>query len=244
MTMPRRYLPTMFMQINNNNNNNNNNQRRKSCEQDDASTSSTMTVERRSSIKQVESTTAADDAASGSRRSVSFCMAKNESFSNNVMCEEDLRELWYENSEYKDFRSFTMCPYVAKEINKAEARSMAPLSYERVMTHTYRTCCKATSEQGNVLTADEFKHLVRWAEVATSQLGLETRSIRSVRHDRSFRRSLMLDMVLEAQNNYQDDFVSMDDYVADSCATISRPMRLFSRTLAEAQAVAARNDLS
>jgi hypothetical protein len=231
MPISRRYLPAMFMQITDNHR----------CEQDDASVSSTMTVERRSSMKQEESTN--DDAAtsSGSRRSVHFCMAKNESFSNNAMCKEDLKELWYRNSEFKHFRAYTM--YVAKEITKAEAFSKAPLSYERVMTHTYRACCKAMSDQDKVLTTDEFKHLVRWAEVATSRLGLEKWSIRSVGHDRSFRRSLMTDMVLEAQSNYQDDFVSMDDYVAESCANISRPMRLFARTLAEAQAVAARNDL-
>jgi hypothetical protein len=234
MPMSHRYLPTMFMQITDN-------RGRSSYEQDDASTSSTMTVERRSSIKQEESTN--DGAAtSGSRRSVHFCMAKNEAFSNNTMCKEDLKELWYKNSEFKHFRKFTM--YVAKEITKAESFSKSPLSYERVMTHTYRACCKATSEHVNVLTADEFKHLVHWAEVATSRLGLEKWSIRSVGHDRAFRRSLMTDMVLEAQNNYQDDFVSKDNYVASSCANISRPMRLFARTLAEAQAVAARNDLS
>jgi hypothetical protein len=51
-------------------------------------------------------------------------------------------------------------------------------------------------------------------------------------------------MVMEAQNHCQGDFVSMDLNVADSCADISRPLRLFSRTLAEAQAAAIRNDLS
>jgi hypothetical protein len=222
------------------------NHRRKNCEQDDASTSSTMTVERRSSTKQ-ENFTTDDDATTTTtsttiRRSVRFCMAKNESFSNNVMCEEDLRELWYANSDFKYFRSYTM--HVARQITKAEARRRGRSSYERIMTQTYMSCCKATSEQGNVLTADEFELLVRWAEVATSRLGLETKSIRFIAHDRSYRRSLMVDMVMEAQKNYQDDSIGMDDYVSDSCATISRPMRLFSRTLAEAQAVAARNDLS
>jgi hypothetical protein len=232
MPMSHRYLPTMVLQIPDNH-------RRMSCEQDDASLSSTMTVERRSSTKQEEPTT--DDGAT-TRRGVSFCMAKNESFSNNVMCKEDLRELWYKNSEFKHFRTFTM--YVAKSIGMAEARSKAPFSYERVMKNTYLSCCKATSEQERVLTADEFEHLVRWAEVATSRLGLEKWSIFSMANDRIYRRSLMMDMVLEAQNNHQDDDVSIDDYVAESCATISRPMRLFSRTLAEAQAVAAGNDIS
>jgi hypothetical protein len=187
-----------------------------------------------------------DDATtSSSRRSVRFCMAKNESFSNNVMCEEDIREgelLWYKSSDFKHFRSITS--YVAKEITKAEARSRAPLSFERVMTHTYLACIKATSEEGNVLPADEFEHLVRWAESASSRFGMEKWSIRPIAHDRSYRRSLITEMVLEAQNHCQGDFVSMDLDVADSCAAISRPMRLFSRTLAEAQAVAIRNDLS
>jgi hypothetical protein len=158
------------------------------------------------------------------------------------MYKEDLFELWCDSLEYKHFRSSTM--YVAKEIAKAESKNKAPFSYERVMNNTYLSCCKPTSDQDNVLTADECKHLVRWAEVATSRLGLEKWSIRSVGHDRSFRRSLMMDMVLEAQNNHQGDFVTLAHYLADSCAAISRPMRLFARTLAEAQAVAARNELS
>jgi hypothetical protein len=231
MPVPHRYLSTMFMQIADNH-------RPQSCEQDDASASSTMTVERQSSTKQEESSTNNNDATT-TRQSVRFCMSKNESFSNTVMCKEDLTELWYTNSEFKYFRSFAM--YVAKEITKVEARNEAPFSYERVMTHTYLACCKATSEQGSVLTADEFKHLVRWAEIATSRLGLEKWSIRSLVHDRSYRRSLIMGMVLEAQNNHRNNF-SMEYSVADCCTTISRPMRLFSRTLAEARAVAALNE--
>jgi hypothetical protein len=233
MPISRRYIPTIVYQLTDSH-------KRKSCEQDDASTSSTVTVDSRSFTKQEESIT--DDASKSRRANVCFCMANNESFSNNVMCKEDLKDLWYENSEFKHFRNFTM--YVAKEITKTEARSKAPLSYERVMAHTYLSCCKATSEQGDVLTADEFEHLVRWAEVATSRLGLEKWCIRSIAHDRSYRRSLMMEMVSEAQSTYEDDFVSMDNYVATSCAAISRPMRLFSRTLAQARAVVARNDLS
>jgi hypothetical protein len=203
--------------------------------------SSTLTLEKESCTKQEESAND-DKATTSSRRSVSFCLAKNETFSNDVTCREDLMELWYDSLEYKHFRSSSM--YVAKEIAKAESKNNAPFSYERVMSNTYLACSKATSDQGDVLTAGEFKHLVRWAEVATSRLGLEKWSIRSVGNDRSFRRSLMLDMVVEAQNNHQEDFVTLECYLATSCATVSRPMSLFSRTLAEAQAVAARNLLS
>jgi hypothetical protein len=210
----------------------------KICEQDDASTSSTLTVERLNSKQQQQQA----PAPTRPSRSVRFCLSKNESFSNEIICKEDLKEMWYAPADYKHFRVATM--YVAKEITKAEARNKAPFSYERVMTHTYLQCCRATSDDAIVLTALDFKHLVRWAEVATTRLGLEKWSIRSVGHDRSFRRALMVDLVLESQNNYQDDFVAMDDYVGDSLARISRPMRLFSRTLAEAQAVAGQNDLS
>lgn len=236
MPMTRRGLPTMLLQIPASKKH-----RRTSREQDDSSTSSTLTVEKQSCTKQEEST-ADNDATSSSRRSVSFCLAKNESFPNDVMCQEDVVELWYDNLEYKHFRASTM--YTAKEVAKAESKNKAPFGYERVMANTYLACCKATTDQGDVLAADEFKHLVRWAEVATSRLGLEKWSIHSVGNDRSFRRSLMLDMVVEAQNNHQGDFITLEYYLADSCDTVSRPMRLFSRTLAEAQAVAARNALS
>jgi hypothetical protein len=235
--MTRRDLPTMLLQVPDSKH-----QRITCCEQDDSSTSSTVTVEKPSSAKQAEESSTDDEAKRSSRRSVSFCLEKNEYFSNNAMYREDLFELWFDSLEYKHFRSSTM--YVSKEITKAESKNMAPFSYERVMSNTYLACSKATSDQGNVLTADEFKHLVRWAEVATSRLGLEKWSVRSVGNDRSFRRCLMLDMVVEAQNNHRDEFVTLEDYLATSCATVSRPMRLFSRTLAEAQAVAARNMLS
>lgn len=233
MPIPLRFLPTMLLKITDNH-------WRKSCEQDDTSMSSTMTVERPSSTKQGQSTID-DNATTTSRRSVRFCMEKNEYFSNNVICEEDLRELWYRSSECSHFRSYTA--YVAKEIVKAEARSRAPLSYERVMTHTYLCCVKAKSEQGNVLTADEFEHLVRWTELAAIRFGLEKWSIPSIADDRFYRRRSVIDMVMEAQKLCQDDLVSMDECVADSCARRSRPMRLFARILAEAQAVAVRNDL-
>jgi hypothetical protein len=236
MPMTRRDFPTMLLQVPDSKH------RRITCnEQDDASTSSTLTVEEPSCAKQEESTSD-NDTTPSSRRSVSFCLEKNVSFSNNVTCKEDLFELWYDSLEYNHFRTSTM--YVAKETAKAESKNKAPFSYERVMSNTYLACSKATSDQGSVLTADEFKHLVRWAEVATSRLGLEKWIIRSIGNDRSFRRSLMLDMVAEAQNNHRDDFVTLGDYLATSCATVSRPMRLFSRTLAEAQVVAARNILS
>jgi hypothetical protein len=236
MPMTRRDLPTMLLQVPDKKH------RRTGCEQDDASTSSTLTVEKESCTKQEEESASDDEATTSSRRSVSFGLAKNEYFSNDVMCKEDLMELWYDSLEYKHFRSSTM--HVAKEITKAESKNKAPFSYERVMSNTYLACSKAASDQGSVLTTDDFKHLVRWAEVAASRLGLEKWSIRSVGNDRSFRRSLMLDMVAEAQSNHQDDFVTLECYLATSCATVSRPMRLFSRTLAEAQAVAARNFLS
>jgi hypothetical protein len=239
MPMTRRNLPTMLLQVPDSKH-----RRITHCEQDDASTSSTLTVEQLSCAKQEESASDNDAASALSRRrGVSFCLEKNESFSNDIMCKEDVVELWYDGLEYKHFRSSTM--YVSKEIAKAESKNKAPFSYERVMSNTYLACSKATSDQGNVLAVDEFKHLVRWAEVATSRLGLEKWSIGSVGNDRSFRRSLMLDMVVEAQNNHRDnEFATLEDYLATSCATVSRPMRLFSRTLAEAQAVAASNMLS
>jgi hypothetical protein len=217
----------------------------KSCDEDDTSMASTISVEGESSTKEEEEWTTDDDddddaTNSSSRRSVRFCTAKNESFSNTVICEEDVFELWYKSSDLRHFRSFTS--QMAKEINKAEERSRVPLSFEQVMTHTYLACVKATSEQGNVLTADEFEHLVRWANA--SRFGMEKWSIRPIAHDRSYRKSLIRDMVMEAQNHCQCDFFSMDLNVADSCADISRPLRLFSRTLAEAQAAAIRNDLS
>jgi hypothetical protein len=231
--IPTRFLPTMLLKITETH-------RRKSCEQDDTSTSSTMTAERVSSTKQEEWTTDDDVTTTSRKRRVSFCIAKNEFFSNNVMCEEDLIELWYKSSDFKHFRAFTS--HVSKAIAKVEARNRTPFSYEQVMTKTYMACIKATSEQGNVLTANEFEHLVRWAEVNTSRCGMVKWSIRSIAKDRSYRKALMRAMVMEAQNQSQGDFVCMDLNVADSCAAISRPVILFARTLAEAQAVAVRND--
>lgn len=209
-------------------------------DRDDSSTSSTLTVDRLT--KKPNKALTFTPAPASFKKSVRFCESDNKSYENYETCKEDLKELWFQGADYKIFRNCAM--YMSREISKAEERNRAPFSYARVMEHTYSECCKASSDQANVLSAEETRHLVRWAEVATSRLGLEKWSIRPVGTDKSYRRSVMVGLVLDAQDRPFESDDARVHFIAESCQRITRPQRLFSRTLAEAQAAASHNQAS
>jgi hypothetical protein len=206
-------------------------------DQDEASMSSTVTVDRSTSLDVKASSIIAQKQPTTARKQVRFCLAKNESNFNLVQFKEETKETWYEAADYRLFKNCAF--HMAKEITKAEEKNRAPYSYSRVMTNTYLQCCKADSDFANVLTPDEAKHLTRWAEVATSRLGLEKWSIHPIGTDKNYRRSILLDLIMDAQDRPYEHDSERAAYIADSCQRVSRPLRLFARTLAEAQATAA-----
>jgi hypothetical protein len=213
------------------------------CE-DDASVSSTLTVERLAHKQLLEqdddqSLSSASSHSFSSVKSVRFNSDDNQEYENKDICKEDTEDLWYSNADYKRFKSHTHA--LAKEVLKSEARNRAPFSYERVMLRTYEVCSGHINEpQGSVLTSDERRHMVRWAEVATSRLGLEKWAIKSLGRERAIRRVELVDIVLDFQSIGNMD--GLDECIREHCERISRPSRLFAREVALAQAAVIEKD--
>jgi hypothetical protein len=172
---------------------------------------------------------------SSSCKSVCFDMDSSTYYENKQICFGDCKDLWYTASEMKSFKHHTMV--LAKEVQKAEARNRAPFSYHRVVLRTYEVCMEACSESfASFLSADERKHLRRWAEVAPSRLGLEKWAIRPIGRDRSVRRADIVDVVLDIQQTV--NACDLDEIIRQQAETISRPSRLFARYVAQANAEA------
>jgi hypothetical protein len=201
---------------------------------DDISLSSTITVDR-DTKKELHS----EDSSPGKKR-VTFDMKHNKEYNNVNCCKEDYKDLWYTRLEYRQFKVATY--YMAKEIAKSEASNKAPFSYHRIMTRTYQVCCEAVEERDtSLLSYHERRHLTRWAEVATSRLGLERWSVKSIQADKSDRRKELVELVMDLQNLPlpEDESMPRDEFIRQSCERLTRPSRLFARCLAEAQASAA-----
>jgi hypothetical protein len=196
------------------------------CECDDSSTSSTVLVDRTSKGEQSTLT-----------KSVRFHEASNVEHANENACQEDYEDSWYSQADYRRFKATSM--YMAREIAKLENRNRAPFSYHRVLLRTYEACCSVHEEtNASVLTSFERKHLERWTEVATSRLGLERWTVRSIQSDKLLRRNEIYRIVMELQNIVTQNPEPKADFLRQSSERISRPSRVFARTLAEAHAAA------
>jgi hypothetical protein len=219
------------------------------AEQDDSSISSTLTVDRQQKSKPAAEQQPPKDGSSEKKKRVHFNMSHNIAYTNTTSAKEDCPELWYRVKDYRVFRAVALDS--AQQIIRIEARNRAPFSYQRVMELTYRACCDADSEfdynndereQPCVLASSEFVHLQRWLEVASSRCGLEKWSVRKIAKDKQLRRNELTDSVLELQSVFSGSTEKQqndkDEFIRSSCENISRPSRMFARTLAQAQAAA------
>ena len=208
--------------------------RKSRYEVDDSSISSTITVDRATDKEQAVSSSKSPLSPT---KCVRFDLTLNEEHSNDMLCKEDCAELWYTLDQHRHFKK--CCSFKAKEIAKSEAKNKAPYSYQKVMLRAYEACAHAREEPtGSVLSHFEQRPLVRWAEVATSRLGLEKWSVRSIGNDRNFRRAEIVDLVLELQDMYIKDPKAREEFIRKSCQSLSRTSRLFAQVMAEAQAAA------
>jgi hypothetical protein len=198
---------------------------------DDASMSSTVSVDRETK----------KELSTSSGKRVTFNMPLNEMHDNEVICKEDCLNLWYLSSDYKNFKRSTYS--AAKAIIQAESSNFAPSSYQRVLEHTHQLCRKAVSEYDeyqNLSTADDRRHLNRWAEeVAPCRVGMETWAVRCLARSKSMRRIEIVDIVLLIQDAaHGKKQTDTQEVTRKNCESISRPSRLFAVTLAQAQAAA------
>lgn len=217
------------------------------CHEDDATTLSVDKVAKPLVAEDDERSVASTVSTASSYSTVSdnstskgvrFNLSENKEYHNTQVYSDECAEQWYSALDYKRFRAHTSS--LAKEVAKAEARNRAPFSYQRVMVRTYEVCTSAVFEpKGSILTVDERKHMNRWAEIAPSRLGLEKWAIKSIGQDRSVRRNEIVDVVLDMQESFVgQDVADCDVLIQQACERVSRPSRLFARTVADAQAVA------
>jgi hypothetical protein len=199
---------------------------------DDDSTSSTVLTHPTDKQRQPLQATTSETV----RKSVRFCEEDNEMYDNQVMTKTQVKDLWYGPLDYRFFRSMALD--ASQHITATEKRNRAPYSYQRVLERAHAVCSAVIVEPTSslptahhqnathVLDATDFLHLQRWLEVATSRLGLEKWSIRSIAADKVTRRHALTEAVLGPL--YQHDAHAL----RAECERLSRPSRLFSHTLA------------
>jgi hypothetical protein len=222
-----------------------------------SSTSSTSTASSDAKLRMPLSSSSDD--CSSKQRSVRFAdVMFNEYHANTLMTKNEVKDLWYSAMEYRFFRSVALD--ASQHITATEKRNRAPYSYQRVLERAYTVCSQVGVEpvskngQCNVLEAADFVHLQRWLEVATSRVGLEKWSIRSIANDKVVRRQTLNAAVLQSQHKSRSPLYFVD-YDTDEendnstaeamrleCERLSRPSRLFSHTLAMALAAAVQKE--
>ena len=110
-----------------------------------------------------------DQKTSSKHKMVTFSLSLNEEYSNGVMVKSEVRELWYQPSEYQTFR--TMALDASQQIIATEKRNRAPHSYQRVMERTYAACCShsaSITDMMNIECDEETNHILEDAEEATA----------------------------------------------------------------------------
>jgi len=141
------------------------------------------------------------------------------------MCQEDNRiYCWYQRSDLNRFRRET-----------ADIVHTTPLNYQQNLTNAFGSCTEASSEpnlNNSVLSVSEFERLEHWMVSASDRIGLEKWSIARVANDKTMRRRALNQVIIAQQHEGESE------YLREACARVSRPSRLFARTLAEALAAA------
>ena len=211
------------------------------CEVEDVSVKSTISVDRSCQNDTLPLHLQLETPAKASTKRVHFDLSANREHASNH-CEEDLRGLWYSESEYKLLRQ------VAKRdarsvLAEARANPRAPFSYQRVMEQTYDTCALIVNEEmeqfESMSTPQEQLHLYRWAEFATSRMGLEKYTLRHIGKDAEERRLDIYDFVLGTQCIRVKNSCAREDkaeYIRKGCERLSRPSRIYARAIAKARA--------
>lgn len=214
------------------------------CSVATASTCSSTTSA--SSCSSSESSTSTSSSSRTNNKSVRFNTDDNVVHRNDRWCKEDAYDAcWLHPADYRRLKTHTTA--LAREVARAEERNRAPYSYQRVILRTYEVCrtSVAASEEeeqhddddgGNVLTSEERKHLNRWCEYAVTRLGLEKWAVRHISKERSVRRAELVQAVLGLQAAATCNNADRDDTIRLCSERMSRPSRLFARSMAQANA--------
>lgn len=206
---------------------------------DDSSVCSTLTVDRTNKglhLTDKEHT----GSFKTSKKQVRFDLSLNDEHTVEKINAEEGKIRWYSPKDYRDFKA--LAHDASNQIIRIEARNRAPYSYQRVLEKVFDACVKANTDVEQVLPSSELIHLQRWLEVASSRCGLEKWSIRKISQDKSCRRKELASTVLSIQatmsSSNHTTLSDKNEFICISCENMSRPSRLYARTVAQALAAA------
>merc|ERR1711981_392209 len=130
-----------------------------------------------------------------------------------------------------------------KEVAEHERKNCFPFSYTRIMTRTYSASHDYAGDISNksfsVLDKTEMSRLKRWLSFATSRVGLEKWAIKGYRNDRQYKVCKLVESVLDLQDMESDELQyveDVDELIRIACERMTRPSKIFARTIAEAHA--------
>ena len=130
----------------------------------------------------------------------------------------------------------------SRALAQTEAKNKAPFSYQRVVERTYALCQQVVDEQETescyqtLASAEERRHLQRWAQVAPHRIGLEKWALRTIAKDKTSRRLEVVDTVLDMQDSKPRRNVDKVEVIRKACQRVSRTSRMFAVAMAQAQA--------
>lgn len=142
---------------------------------------------------------------------------------------EPAGETWYTGLEYQRLRQSAIS--AAQQIIAIETRNKAPRSYMKVMERCYERCMNCQLEE---YEQEDRIHVIRWVQAATSRIGLEKWSVRTIAAERARRRNGVLSAVLFCD----------DDDESRRLASLqwSQPSAVFARVWADAVALAVQQE--
>lgn len=218
-------------------------------DEDDYSVASTASTE--STCTSISSSSSSSEISI--KKSVQFNTDLNEEYVNTQMHEEEVRELWYDDEDYRHFKKQT--GELARVISLIGARSRSASSYEKVLARTQEICKCVVSEptddnNDSIMSVDERNNLKRCLQSSPARHGLERWAVRPIARQRKLRRQEIIETVLaiqqaavvpEQEQAPAAEYVNgrgMDraEYIRRSANRISLPSRLFAHAMATAAA--------
>lgn len=163
---------------------------------------------------------------------------------NPVLEEEDCRALWYSAEEYQQFKKANS--FIAKTLNRAEMMDCTNVSsYGNLLQELHYGCCDSDTEVSRVMShkRQDLLHRLFATDASIARTGLERSVVTSIHRDKYQRRISLAHIVFDIQQCAFDELEdsgynakNVAQELAEECAKVSLPSRLFAHHLAVAQA--------
>ena len=172
-----------------------------------------------------------------SHKRVSFALARNVEYANEMMNEEECRTLWHTTFDFKKMKENTHA-FAKQAVKQDKVRANDKRCYTNIILRVYDQCCNVptcTTEEDKILSQEDLKDLVFLVGKANSRTGLERIIVRDLAYDKRFRRTEIVKAVRNIQmQSAAASGESVSELMRLACETISCPSRLFARHLAGA----------